>query len=88
MFNKIGLIATPGVEAVKTTLIELLNYLHAHKRHIILDKNCAKLINNDNCEIFDTSELGSKCDLVIAVGGDGTMLRASHALCDFNVPLL
>ena len=88
MFNKIGLIATPGVEAVKTTLIELLNYLHTHKRHIILDKNCAKLINNDNCEIFDTSELGSKCDLVIAVGGDGTMLRASHALCDFNVPLL
>ena len=83
MFNKIGLIATPGVEAVKTTLTELLNYLHAHKRHIILDKNCAKLVNNDNCEIFDTSELGSQCDLVIAVGGDGTMLRASWVMLAF-----
>ena len=88
MFNKIGLIATPGAEAVKTTLKELLSYLHAHKLHIILDKNCAKLVNTDNCEIFDASELGNQCDLVIAIGGDGTMLRASHALCDFNVPLL
>ena len=40
MFNKIGLIATPGVEALKTTLTELLGYLHTHKLHINLDKSC------------------------------------------------
>ena len=88
MFKRIGLVTTPGVEAVKTTLNELVDYLRSRKKQIILDKCCAKLINNSDSEIFDASELGKQSDLVIAIGGDGTMLKASHALCDFNVPLL
>jgi NAD+ kinase len=88
MFNRIGLITTSSVEAIKTTLKELVSYLHSRERQTILDKRCAELINSDNSDIFDANELGDHCDLVIAIGGDGTMLKASHALSDFNVPLL
>ena len=88
MFKKVGLIITSDVKAIKTTLIELVGYLRSHNHDIILNKKCAELIKTDNCEIFDTNELGSYCDLVIAIGGDGTMLKASRSLCNFDVPLL
>ena len=66
----------------------MVGYLRSNDQETILNKNCAELIKSDNCEIFDTNELGNHCDLIIAIGGDGTMLKASHSLCDFNVPLL
>ena len=88
MFKKVGLITTSDVEAIKTTLIELVGYLRSNDKETILNKNCAELIKPDNSKIFDTNELGNHCDLVIAIGGDGTMLKASRSLCDFNVPLL
>lgn len=88
MFNRIGLITNSGVKAIQTTLNELLEYLESRERTIILDKCCAELLNDHNFDVFDASELGAHCDLVIAIGGDGTMLMASHILCDFNIPLL
>lgn len=88
MFKKIGLVATSNVDAIKATLNELIDYLHSRGHQIILDEFCAGLTNIDGLEVIDAVELGNHCDLVIAIGGDGTMLKASHALCDFNVPLL
>lgn len=88
MFNRIGLITNSGVKAVQTTLTELVEYLGSRKRQIILDKCCANLISDHDFDVFEASELGKHCDLVIAIGGDGTMLMASHILCDIDVPLL
>ena len=33
-------------------------------------------------------ELGDRCDIVIALGGDGTMLNAARSLADKDVPLI
>ena len=88
MFKRIGLITNSGVKAIQSTLAEILDYLQSRDRTVILDKCCAELVNDHNFDIFDASELGEHCDLVIAIGGDGTMLMASHTLCDFNIPLL
>ena len=41
MFKKIGLIITSDVEAIKTTLIELVDYLRSHEHEIILNEGCA-----------------------------------------------
>ncbi len=88
MFNRIGLITNSGVKAIQTTLTEVVEYLGSREQKIILDKCCADLLSEHNFDVYDANELGKHCDLVIAIGGDGTMLMASHILCDFNVPLL
>ena len=88
MFNKIGIITNSGLKAVQTSLIELIECLELRQRQIVLDKCCAELLNNPEYTVYDAAELGKHCDLVIAIGGDGTMLMASHMLCDFDVPLL
>ena len=88
MFNRIGIISNSGVKAARLILIELIDYLEAQDRGIILDKCCAELLDGPGHAVCAPGELGKNCDLVIAIGGDGTMLMASHLLCDFNVPLL
>ena len=57
MFKKVGLITTSDVEAIKTTLIELVGYLRSNDKETILNKNCAELIKPDNSKIFDTKIL-------------------------------
>ena len=88
MFKQIGLITNSGVKTVQSTLNEVVNYLDANDRKVILDECCSDLLGQHNFDVFEANELGKHCDLVIAIGGDGTMLMASHILCDFNVPLL
>lgn len=88
MFNKIGLIVSSTNNNIQTALTELIDCLEAHGRHIILDTHCAKLLANPRHSVHEADTLGQYCDLVIAIGGDGTMLMASRLLCDFNVPLL
>lgn len=88
MFKRIGLITNSGVKAIQTTLTEVVEYLSSRELEIVLDQCCADLLDDHNLQVFEASELGKHCDLVIAIGGDGTMLMASHILCEFNVPLL
>ncbi len=55
---------------------------------MILDESSAGLIPNTGLSKGSAEDFGMNCDLVIAIGGDGTMLRAAHLLADYNVPLL
>lgn len=88
MFNTIGLITNSGVTAVQKTLRELVQYLGTRNEKIILDRCCAELTGDLSLDTCDAGELGRRCDLVVAIGGDGTMLMAARILCDFDVPLL
>ncbi len=88
MFDRIGIITNSGVKTVSETLTQLVSYLGSKQRTIILDNCCAELVTTGEFEVFPQDELGKHCDLVIAIGGDGTMLMASHLLCDLDVPLL
>ena len=88
MFKRVGLITNSGVKAIRQTLIEVVDYLATREQQVILDTCCSDLLDDHGLDVFAADELGKNCDLVIAIGGDGTMLMASHILCDFNVPLL
>lgn len=88
MFERIGIISNLKSKAARLALLELVACLAAEKRRIIVDQGSAELLDGAGHAVCAPGELGRNCDLVIAVGGDGTMLMASHLLCDFNVPLL
>lgn len=88
MFDRIGIISNLKSRAARLALLELVAYLATQKRRIIVDEGCAEWLDGAGHAVCAPGELGRNCDLVIAIGGDGTMLMASHLLCDFNVPLL
>ncbi len=89
MFKRIGLIASKRTDEGITETIKLVTQL-LQKRgiEILFCKDCADFPADDSVENQTIPEFGSGLDLVIAIGGDGTMLRAAHLTRNSIVPLL
>lgn len=87
-FKQIGLIGKYGAPEAGVTLNQIGHHLTQLGIQVVVDReSCAATVAAD-LELVSRSELGKRCDLVIIVGGDGTMLNAARSLCDYRVPLL
>lgn len=87
-FRNIGLMGRPGNAAVADTLEHLHRFLVANGRHVIYDNETAKLIARTDVQVCSKTLLGEACDLIIVVGGDGSLLHAGRALARSNKPVL
>jgi len=87
-FKTIGLIGRYGDSTVGALLHDLSTYLQNRKLDVLLDESTASIIPDHNLEIADRHTIGEKCDLVIILGGDGTLLNAVRSLSDYNTPIL
>jgi NAD+ kinase len=87
-FNTIGVITKPQAESVSQTLQALFDFLIKNNREIILDDQIPDSINCCGLKKASREIIGKKCDLVIVVGGDGTILNAVRSLAHDNVPLV
>ncbi|WP_353570197.1 NAD(+) kinase [Candidatus Albibeggiatoa sp. nov. BB20] len=90
MFKSIGLIAKRGDPRVKTALENLVVILQNYDDvEIIIDAPSSRLLAHHNISVAaNTEALGIRCDLVIAIGGDGTLLQAARLLAKHDVCLL
>lgn len=86
MFNKIGLVAKPGDVRIRDALRQIIEVVDSRGLDVVVDGNCAELLGESQTPTQESP--GDGCDLVIAIGGDGTMLNAARALPNFDVPLL
>lgn len=88
-FSCIGLIGRPGSQRANSTLKRLLDLLEQAKVTIVIEQETSK---NSPVQlpytVCSTEELGKVCDLVIVVGGDGSLLGAARILARYNVPIL
>jgi NAD+ kinase len=87
-FNKIGIIGRVRNAGVKETLKALTEYLAALKQDLVIEVETAESIENNSLPTLLRDELGKQCDLLIVVGGDGSLLNAAHAVVNHNVPVL
>ena len=87
-FQRIGIIGKFGDAVIANTLNELYRYLHNRGHSLIVDQQNADLINDYQVARTDINSLPQHCDLIIAVGGDGTFLTAARAAADYQIPLL
>lgn len=86
-FNTIGIIGKPSDPSIAATLNVLVGYLKQHYS-LIIDKESAAAIEGIFVESCSVEQLGQNCDLVIAVGGDGTFLSAARVTADYDVPVI
>lgn len=92
-FSTIGLIGHLNNERAVYSIKILIRFLQKRGRHFVLEAETAALIRDASMvkaaqRIMDMDTMGQVCDLVIVVGGDGSLLRGARALAKYNVPLL
>lgn len=87
-FQTIGIIGKPSDASITATITRLCAYLMAQNYHVFVAENSAKFVQNVSVQICDISELGECCDVVIALGGDGTFLAAARAIVTHDIPLI
>ncbi len=70
------------------TLNRLLRFLAAKSLPVVIDDQTAALVTDDSATQYKLSELSKHCDLLIVVGGDGTMLNTvKHVVAD-EIPVI
>ncbi|AKX56425.1 NAD(+) kinase [Thiopseudomonas alkaliphila] len=87
-FRNIGIIGRMGSAKVLETIRRLKRYLLSRHLHVILEDTIAELLPGHHLQTCSRKMLGEICDLVIVVGGDGSMLGATRALARSKVPVL
>lgn len=87
-FKNIGLIGRLGSAKVVETLRRLIRFLNAHDYHVILEDRTATVLLDHGQQEASRRLLGEICDLVIVVGGDGSMLGAGRAMSRTGTPVL
>lgn len=92
-FSTIGLIGHLNNERAVYSIKILIRFLQSRGRRFVLEAETAALVCDASMvkaaqRIMDMDTLGQVCDLVIVVGGDGSLLRGARALAKYNVPLL
>lgn len=89
MFKKIVLITNSYTKVISDTLNTVISVLENRNIEVSLDKYCGELVAGTSHKRVnpDTFENGDY-DLAIAIGGDGTMLKAAHMVANQDIPLL
>lgn len=79
-FNSVGIIGKTGDPAICQLLEQLLPILHYHDCRVYIDANSVTTNGYyDNLRV-PFAELLERCDLIIAIGGDGTLIHVARAL--------
>ena len=87
-FKTIGLVGRQPLTQVAETLDEVFQFLHQSQLEVLIDPDTAAYFQQHAPQSCPLNELGTACDLIIVVGGDGSLLHiARHALTG-NTPVL
>jgi len=87
-FKRVGLAARTGSELVLASLRRVSNFLQDRDIEVWLEDTAAEMLGDTSSAACTQEEMGSRCDLVITVGGDGNMLGAARTLAPYGVPIL
>ncbi len=87
-FRNVGVIGRMGSAQVIETIKRLRKFLTAEGVNIILEEQIASVMMGHGLQVCSPKMMGEICDLVIVVGGDGSLLGAARALVKSNVPIL
>lgn len=92
-FRRIGIMGRANKPSILQTIYQVCDFLHTCNVSLIMDYQTLRLPHLIASEVgevslIERSQLGSVCDLVIVVGGDGSLLHAAQVLAKHNVPVL
>lgn len=87
-FKCIGVTGRQGRSRIENTLQSLTSFLQQRGIEVLLDEDIAYLLPGHTHKTCARTKMGQCCDLVIVIGGDGSLLGAARDMVPRGVPLL
>jgi len=87
-FACVGLVGRSQRDGLEPVLVELITLLHLRGHEVLLEERLAELVPSSEDPRLPIEEIGARADLVIVVGGDGSLLGAARTLARFDLPVL
>ncbi|NCF18632.1 MAG: NAD(+) kinase [Haliea sp.] len=87
-FKTIGLVGRSQQRGLQDVLQQLLPLLHGRDLEVLLEDRLQDLAPDHGCRLATRDEIGQAVDLVIVVGGDGSLLSAARTLAKYETPVL
>lgn len=82
----IGILTKPKFPNVTHILKDLVVWLREHQKEVVLDSKAAALIGE--APAHRKAQIAALSDMVLVLGGDGTMLNAARLVEEREVPIL
>lgn len=90
-FDTIGILAKQDGERVRQTFEALIADLGARDKRVIVDEERSHdfhYIPGATIETCSRSQIGATADLIVVIGGDGTLLDAGRTVAAHDTPIL
>jgi NAD+ kinase len=87
-FKTIGIFGRVRNNGVADTIKSLIHYLHEIKQDVLVEADTAVQLKDPSLSTVSGDELSKRCNLLIVVGGDGSLLHAAHSVVHDEIPVL
>lgn len=87
-FSRIALMGRYGTQQARSTLQRLITFLKAEHLDLYVEEDTAHIVEDPSLPVISRAQLGVCCDLVIVVGGDGSLLSAARAVAEYHIPVI
>ena len=84
----VGIISRPRREDIALVVPPLITWLRAHGAQVVCDAETGGCIDALAGDTRNREDLPGCCDLLIVLGGDGTLLSAARLAAERKVPIL
>ena len=86
--RRVGIVAKPDAARAPEVITRLVAWLTERGREVVLEKETAGIVPAVRAAAANKAELPGLSDLIIVLGGDGTLLSMARAVGDMGVPIL
>lgn len=89
MKRKIGLVVRPGIDKARELACDIAKWVQSTEHQLFIDKDTACVTGEIGASVVDEiSALPDKCDPIVTLGGDGTLIGVARLLKDSSSPLM
>jgi NAD+ kinase len=87
-FKKIGVVGRSQQSGLREVLQQLVALLEARGLEVVLEDRLGEVLPEHSQRLATRDEIGHATDLIIVVGGDGSLLSAARTLAKYETPVL
>jgi len=87
-FENIVIIGHRKISKASDIVMSLIQYMQMHKITIFLEQETSKILSRCSLPSIQKEEFKNYCDLIVVVGGDGSLLSASRIAAQQELPII